>query len=362
MVQQALAATQCVPGQPDCSGAPLGASRRDVMGYHDSQQIPNYWAYASNFVLQDHLFQSNASWSLPAHLYMVSGWAANCVQADGGQSSNPSDCVSDIDDDITTAEDYEYDFAWTDLTYLLHRAGVSWKNYLVQGTEPDCDDGDMDCAPVPQSAAVPGIWNILPSFETVKEDNESKNVVDFNQFYIDAENGDLPQVAWFFPSFEVSEHPPNPVTMGQAYVTGIVNAIMQDPQVWSTSVIFVVWDDWGGFYDHEPPPTVDANGWGFRVPAMTISPWVKPGIDHQPLSFEAYLKFIEDIFLGGQRLDPATDGRADPRPDVRENNPNMGDLKAEFDFTQAPLAPLVLAQCPGGTFNSDGYACADAGY
>jgi phospholipase C len=91
------------------------------------------------------------------------------------------------------------------------------------------------------------------------------------------------------------------------------------------------------------PPKVDENGYGLRVPGLVISPYAKHGyIDHQTLSFDAYLKFVEDDFLGGQRLDPATDGRRDPRPDVREAAPILGDLQDDFDFTQAPRGPLVL--------------------
>lgn len=89
---------------------------------------------------------------------------------------------------------------------------------------------------------------------------------------------------------------------------------------WKDCTIFLSWDDWGGFYDHVVPVTVDQNGYGLRVPGIIISPYAKWGhIDHQVLSFDAYVKFIEDDFLGGQRLDPKTDGRPDPRPDVRED-------------------------------------------
>jgi len=361
VVQQEKSATGCTPNDPNCSGDPLGVGLHDVMGYHDDREIPNYWAYAKAFVLQDRLFQSNASWSLPSHLFLVSEWSANCVFPDGGgQSGLASTCVSNIDLDLTTANNFKYKFAWTDLTYLLHNAGITWKNYLVEGSEPDCDDGEMECDPVPQLADVPGIWNVLPSFVSVQDNGQTGNVVPFDQFYLDVKAGNVPQVVWFFPASKVSEHPPASITVGQAYVTGIINAIMQDPQLWATSVIFVTWDDWGGFYDHVEPPTVDVNGWGLRVPGLTISPWVRPGIDSQALSHDAYAKFIEDVFLGGQRLDPATDGRPDPRPDVRENNPALGDLRSEFDFTQQPLPTLVLPQCPGGDFTDAGYACLNA--
>jgi phospholipase C len=125
----------------------------------------------------------------------------------------------------------------------------------------------------------------------------------------------------------------------------MINAVMQGPD-WDSTAIFLTWDDWGGFYDHVEPPVVDVNGYGLRVPGIVISPWVKQGIDHQTLSFDAYLKLIEDRFLGGQRLDPATDGRPDPRPTVREDVALLGDLADAFDFTQDPLPPLILDPTP----------------
>ena len=104
----------------------------------------------------------------------------------------------------------------------------------------------------------------------------------------------------------------------------------------------------GGFYDHVARPKVDQNGFGLRVPAMVISPYARKGfIDHQLLSHDAYLKFIEDIFLTGSRLDPASDGRADSRPTVRENLPQLGELIRDFDFTQTPRPPFVLPINPG---------------
>jgi phospholipase C len=124
---------------------------------------------------------------------------------------------------------------------------------------------------------------------------------------------------------------------------------MQSPD-WSSTAIFLSWDDWGGFYDHAVPPAVDQNGYGLRVPGLLISPYAKAGyIDHQTLSHDAYNKFIEDDFLGGQRLNPATDGRPDPRPGVRESNPTLGDLQNDFDLNQTPRGPYILPVCPTST-------------
>jgi phospholipase C len=204
----------------------------------------------------------------------------------------------------------------------------------------------MLCQPKSQSSDVPGIWNPLPAFDTVKQDGQVDNVQTVDKFFSAAKNGTLPAVAWVVPNGAVSEHPPAKVSVGQAYVTSLINAVMQGPD-WSSSAIFLTWDDWGGFYDHVAPPVVDQNGYGLRVPGLVISPYARQGhIDHQNLSFDAYLKFIEDLYLGGQRLDPKTDGRPDPRLTVRETVPQLGDLLQDFDFNQPPRTTLVLPEYP----------------
>jgi phospholipase C len=84
---------------------------------------------------------------------------------------------------------------------------------------------------------------------------------------------------------------------------------------WASTAIFLAWDDWGGFYDHVVPPKVDVNGYGLRVPGLVISPYARSGyLDHQTLSFDAYDKLIEDLFLHGQRLDPPPTGGPTPAP------------------------------------------------
>ncbi|GJG85219.1 putative non-hemolytic phospholipase C [Gemmatimonadetes bacterium T265] len=324
------------PADPACSGA--GAI--DVMGYHDDREIPNYWAYAKNYVLQDAMFEPNASWSLPAHLFMVSEWSAYCATPDV-----PSSCRNALQSPNNPGS-AQGSYAWTDLTYLLHKAGVSWKYYVAEGTQPDCDDDAAVCPPKPQWATVPGIWNPLLLFTTVRQDSQLVNVQTLDHFDADARNGTLPAVSWVIPNGDVSEHPVSLVSNGQAYVTSVVNAVMQSPN-WGSTAIFLAWDDWGGFYDHVTPPHVDGNGYGLRVPGIVISPYARHGyVDHQTLSFDAYAKFIEDVFLKGARLDPATDGRADPRPDVREAAPTLGDLSNDFDFAQAPRTPTVLRAPP----------------
>jgi phospholipase C len=357
------------PTDPACTNS----ATSDVMGYHTQGDIPNYWTYAKDFVLQDHMFEPNASWSLPSHLFLVSEWSAFC-----SQEGNPSSCMNALEtkpaerpqgappvyggqagpktgggnpkhgNKKTKAGQPVY--AWTDLTYLMHKDQVSWGYYVVSGTEPDCENPAAEtCAPVAQKAGTPGIWNPLPWFDTVKADNQLGNIQSVDKFYAAAKVGTLPAVSWVVPSGEVSEHPPAPVSYGQSYVTSVVNAVMKSPD-WSSTAIFLAWDDWGGFYDHVVPPTIDQNGYGLRVPGITISPYAKAGyVDHQTLSFDAYDKFIEDDFLHGQRLNPATDGRPDPRPSVRENEKVLGNLTDEFNFNQNPRSPVVLPVHPQTT-------------
>jgi phospholipase C len=344
------------PENPLCSNS----VSVDVMGWHDAREIPNYWTYAQKYVLQDHMFEPNASWSLPQHLFMISEWSAKC--ATKGQ---PMSCTNALDDppQLKASDGYRSvlptdaegdpiapvkgpDYAWTDLTYLLHKRHVSWGYYVVNGTEPDCRNDAATCAQQIQNVQTPGIWNPLPYFDTVRDDKQLGNIKSIERFYSEAKSGDLPAVSWVTPSGPISEHPPASIKAGQAYVTRVINALMSGPE-WKSTAIFLAWDDWGGFYDHVVPPKVDENGFGLRVPGLVISPYAKKGfIDHQTMSFDAYTKFIEDDFLGGQRLDPATDGRPDPRPDVRENKSQIGDLTHDFDFSQQPGPPLILPVHP----------------
>ncbi len=337
------------PNDPACTNG----AHEDVMGYKDARDIPNYWAYARGYTLQDHMFEPNASWSLPEHLFLVSEWAAKCSNA-----KDPQSCLNALQSPNPPGDSGKKQgstptgpvsplYAWTDLTYLLHKNNVSWKYYVANGTEPDCEDASENtCVQKQQNAGTPGIWNPLPWFNTVRDDGQTKNIQDLNHFTQDAKDGRLPAVSWIAPNGKTSEHPPARVSDGQSYVTGLINSIMQGPD-WSSTAVFLSWDDWGGFYDHVSPPRVDENGYGLRVPGLVISPYAKAGfIDHQVLSHDAYAKFIEDDFLGGQRLDPKTDGRPDPRPDVRESAKQLGSLQNDFDFNQKPLKPLTLSQSP----------------
>jgi phospholipase C len=348
-----------------CQAKMLPQTCDDVMSYHDGKQLKHYWSYAKNFVLQDHMFEPNLGWSQVSHLYLVSGWAAKCTP------NKPQTCKTDLINpdtnlvggsanvglqallQVTEPSNFysknpadQPPYAWTDITYLLHKHHVSWRYYLSAGTEPDCPTGAMTCTLAPQNVKTPQIWNPLADFTTVHQDHQLANIAPTTDFVKAAKSGNLPAVSWVIPSGDVSEHPPAQISWGQNYVTNLIDAVMKSKD-WNSTAIFLTWDDWGGFYDHVKPPTVDGQGYGLRVPGLVISPYARKGyIDHQILSFDAYLKFIEDDFVGGQRLDPKNDGRPDSRPDVRENKKILGDLTKDFNFTQKPRKPFLLPVVP----------------
>jgi phospholipase C len=298
----------------------------DVMGFHTRSDIPDYWTYAQDFVLQDHFFESEHSWSLPAHLSMVSAWTANC-----GKPAKAMNCVGS-DSPANRTPVNPRPFAWTDLTWLLNRDHVSWGYFLDGGAG---------------SGGVPTIWNPLPGFQDVHHDGQGANVQPLAGFLNEAKSGNLPAVSWIVPKPADSEHPAALVSRGQAYVTRIINAVMRSKD-WKSSAIFLSWDDWGGFYENAVPPNQDALGYGFRVPGIVISPFAKRNfVDHTVSSSDSYLKFIEDDFLHGARLNPLTDGRPDSRKVVRESLTD--NLLQDFNFSQPARPPLILNPCPATT-------------
>jgi phospholipase C len=331
----------CRQATPGPQGQP------DLLGYHTAREIPNYWAYARRFTLHDRMFAPTDSWTLPAHLFLVSGWSATCPDLEDPMSCTsdqhwPGGIYADHGKMWVPADGGPRPYAWGDITWMLYNQGVSWAYYVGPGTcvAPPCRDlAGIDTAPV---------QNPLPGFQSVQATGQLGNIRPNTEFFAAARSGHLPSVSWVMPVVDRSEHPPDNIQDGMSWVTKVVNAVMGGPrEQWLHTAIFLTWDDWGGFYDHVPPRRVDALGYGIRVPGLVISPWARPGkIDHQTLTFDAYLKLIEDLFLGGQRLDPKTDGRPDPRPTVREEVKGLGNLLRDFRFTGDARPPLLLDPVP----------------
>src|SRR5712691_1917814 len=274
-----------------------GFLSRSFIQYTQSD-IPNYWAYAQQFGLSDNFFTSAATNSTPNHMAMVAAQTGGVFD-----TPNETGCKAS-QNNLVYSKDTGGNQYWSHPCYNLSSLpqeldanGISWHYY--SGTP---------------------IWNapqlIQPIFNSP---NFSKDDVPPSQFIPDVQAGKLASVVWLIPpgSGGLSDHPPAQFQGGQNWVTQQVNAIMNS-SYWANTAIFLTWDDWGGFYDHVVPPVVDASGYGIRVPGLVISPWARHGyVDHQVLSF-----------------DPKTDGRPDSRPNVRENESILGDLRKDFDFNQ----------------------------
>jgi phospholipase C len=336
------------PDQPKCVDFLGPEGQPDVMSVHTRDTLPNYWAYADEYVLQDGMFAPVDSWTLPSHLFLVSGWSAFCPDTE-----DPMSCVTDVDlSDLERRWEYgeEPIYAWTDLTWLLDENDVSWRYYIGSDTCWEDPDG---CERTGRKGFETSYnRNPLPGFTSFwngeRLDDVKDNVRPHGEFLEAAASGDLPAVSWIAPVGNTSEHPSGTSTVktGQAYVTRLINAAMESP-AWERTAIFLVWDDWGGFYDHVEPPRVDDMGLGLRVPALVIGPYAKQAhIDKNLYSFDSYLKLIEDRFLEGERLDPKTLSRPDSRPVVREEYEIYGDITEAFDFDQEPRAPLILEPWP----------------
>jgi phospholipase C len=303
----------CLPPKLIC--AP-GRDPRDVMGYHDYHEIPNYWNYAHLYVLQDHMFAPVTSYTLPNRLYMLAG------QSDGLMKHSQT---------IPKVFDYPQ------VTQLLSGGNVSWKYYVTPGKQPDTADARIvgsGSAQV-QTAHLFTLFNPLPRFAWIQDNpTQSSRLVDTTQFYTDAASGDLPQVSWVIPNDAVSEHPPSDIRAGMAYVTGLVNAVMGGPD-WDSTAIFISYDEWGGFYDHVTPPVVDQYGYGLRVPGLVISPYARQGyVDHNVYSTDSWLKLIEERY---------------DLPALTARDRNAADMLSDFDFAQSPRPPVLLAATPQGT-------------
>lgn len=268
------------------------------LGYYDQREIPGYWQLARSYALADHFFSSALDSSYANHEFAV---AATQFEHNGEIPPQGFDGVPTIFD-------------------RLQAAGVSWrfyaKNYNPQVTYKNR----------PASAASDSqlIWiPMLTMSNYVDDPNRMADIQDLSRIYPALASGQAADVNYIVQSGS-SEHPPGNVAAGEQSTLQLIRAIMQS-SVWSSSAIILTWDDWGGWYDHVPPPQVDAYGYGFRVPALMISPYAKRGyVFHGVSDFTSILKFIETL----HGLPPLTtrDEKAD-------------DLMGAFDFNQAPGAP-----------------------
>jgi phospholipase C len=289
-----------------------------TMAYYDQRDIPNYWAYARQYTLCDRFFSSLMGASLPNHLYTVA--------AQSGGAINNLFSLKEIEEELDSPGGYSF----ATMVNLFTKANISWKYYVeTQRVNSVGKKRDYLAQPDPKHYS---LWNPLPGFKAIRENPANmSHLVSLNEYFNDLAKGNLAEVSWIVPMGIDSEHPPAYPETGMWYVTRLLNALMQSPY-WKDSVVFVTWDDYGGFFDHVPPPLVDAYGYGPRVPTLVISPFAKPGyISHRTYDFTSMLKFIEVRYGLGHLT--ARDHKADPMFDC-------------FDFEQAPNPAHVISPVP----------------
>lgn len=280
-----------------------------------ASEIPNFWRYAQHFTLADHAFAPVASGTFPNHLYSVAAQSGgvvtnpqNWVHGWGCDSGTKAFTLRQVDaHKIVGAGTC---FSFPTLADTMQRAGVSWAYYAAQ--PPDTGY----------------VWSTLDSFPSIRQTKLwTTKVKNEQQFQADAQAGHLPAFSWVTPTYRASSHPPFPICDGESWFVRKMNALMHGPD-WNSTAVVLVWDDFGGYYDHAAPPTVDMYGLGIRVPMLIISPYSRRGyISHTTYSFESVLRTFEEIY----RLRTLT---------ARDQQAH--DLLDSFDFSQAPAAPLIL--------------------
>ncbi|HEY6487428.1 MAG TPA: alkaline phosphatase family protein [Candidatus Cybelea sp.] len=270
--------------------------------YVNPNDIKVYWNLAKQYVLADHLFQTQGSSSFTAHQDLIAGGTSINAPKTRTLVDLPTHAPWGCDApkwvrtsllvDVGSQIEYEGGKGpFPCLTYatvrdLLDKKAVSWKYYSN-----------------PVDGGSGATWNPFEAIKAVRYSPEwGTNVTTSDmQIFDDISNGSLPQVSWIIADSQNSDHPSSHSDTGPSWVASIVNAIGKS-QYWSSSAVIVTWDDWGGFYDHEPPPMFDQwGGLGFRVPMIVVSPYARGGgtknyVSHTPYEFGSILRFIEDTF------------------------------------------------------------------
>jgi phospholipase C len=292
---------------------------------YQQDDIPNYWKYAQNFELADEFFSSLTGASFGNHLYLAAATSNQFITVPSFRDRHKNDnsdwgCDAPPDTRSARIPDPEkhrepiYVYPCMDaqtLTDLLENQGHSWHYYAGE-------EGSSGY-----------VYSVLDSIPHVRFGQEwLSNVTPPENFAADIAGGTLANFTWITPRFPTSDHPPESICNGENWTVEIINAVMQS-KFWSSTVIFLTWDDWGGFYDHVRPPRVDYFGLGIRVPTIVISPWARPGVIHTQYEFASVLKFAEVLFS---------------LPTLTKRDADANDMMDAFDFSQSPLPPLALGE------------------
>jgi phospholipase C len=301
----------CDPGTLNCPPA------NPQFHYVNPSEVQPYFQMAEQYTFADRMFQTNQGPSFPAHQFIISGTSAptatskmyaaeNVVlpptattNTDAGCSGPAGETVALIDAMGSESQSQFPCFEHPALVDLLDAKGISWRYY---------------------APSAGSIWTAPNAIQHLRNGADWQNVIiPQTNVLSDIAHGQLAQVTWVIPDGHASDHARITDGSGPSWVASIVNAI-GNSQYWSTTAIFITWDDWGGWYDHVPPPILNSYEYGFRVPLIVVSPYAKKGyVSHITHDFGSILRFTEETFHLGNL------GYADALAD---------DLSDCFDFTQ----------------------------
>jgi phospholipase C len=308
--------------------------------------IPNYWAYAQHFTLGDHMFSSLMGPSYPNHLYTVAAQSGGPATGMGainnpfGGTGTSGGWGCDVMNQMVQTYPFGPPLCPANKPFGTHSSCWSFPTLPEEIEAAGTPTLDWRYyAPQPGHSGY--IWSALNAFSQIRNDpTRWAKVVPYTQFFTDLTNSQLPAVSWIVLPGNLSEHAPSSVCVGENYTVNIVTALMHS-SAWCTSALFVTWDDFGGFYDHFPPPNTtgqnaDSLGPGFRVPLLVISPFAKPGfIDTTPYDFSSMVKFAELTF----GLAPLT-----------ARDLNSSNMLNAFNFNRVnPRLFLTQRTCPPST-------------
>jgi phospholipase C len=292
-----------------------------MFAYVPHSESKPYWDMAHEWVLADQTFASQLDESFVAHQYIIAAQAQSSVNVPDGSSwgcFGHGIIVYTITQSRTIGGYQDPCFDYQTLGDELDKAGLPWRFYTSKYTKP-----------------LGGFWSAYQAVKHIVHGPDWKHdiITPQDKFLTDIAAGNLASFTWITPTCEESDHTDCGGGYGPSWVTSVVNAVGKS-KFWKTSVVFVMWDDWGGLYDDTPPPFMDYDGLGFRVPLVVISPYAKQNyVSHVQYETASVLRFAEDLFDLGQ-LSAADARAASPAADC-------------FDFKQKPR-PFVPIDAPLG--------------
>lgn len=251
-------------------------------------QIPYYCDFAKHFALSDHTFSTVTSSSFPNHLVLVGGNMHATIVSNPGRAQrtthNRWGCDSPRGIVVQKRQgrgvrNVRPCFSMTTLVTEAEKKGIAWRYYSAQ------------------LGQLGYIWSALDAVRNVRENPAQwSHVVPFTSFKVDALENRLPPLTWLTPDWMQSDHPPKSICVGQDWTTSMIDDVERSPE-WKNTVIVLLWDDFGGFYDHVRPPKEGPYMLGPRVPLLVISPFARPHfVDHTQYDFRSIVKFVEQTF------------------------------------------------------------------